>query len=68
MTLTDVFALPQRGVSLAQRLRTMSSLARQRRALGALDDRLLDDVGLTAEEARTEAARAPWDAPAHWQR
>ncbi|MGJ8570743.1 MAG: DUF1127 domain-containing protein [Hoeflea sp.] len=30
---------------------------RQRRHLGALDDRLLDDIGVTARHARQEASR-----------
>jgi uncharacterized protein YjiS (DUF1127 family) len=33
---------------------------RQRRALGALDDRLLRDVGLTRAEARRECAKPFW--------
>jgi len=43
------------------------ALQRQRRALRALDRRLLRDVGLTPGQARTEAARPFWDAPAHWR-
>lgn len=34
--------------------------SRQRRALGALDDRLLRDIGLTPSEARSEAAKPFW--------
>ena len=41
-------------------------LARQRRALTHLDDAALRDVGISREEAETEAARPFWDAPAHW--
>jgi uncharacterized protein YjiS (DUF1127 family) len=33
---------------------------RQRRALAELDDRLLDDVGLSREQARCEAAKPFW--------
>ena len=43
--------------------RACAEAARQRRALAALDDRLLDDVGLTREESEREAARPPWDLP-----
>lgn len=32
----------------------------QRQALAALDDRLLDDVGLSLEQARREAAKPFW--------
>lgn len=41
-------------------------LYRQRRALAALDDTQLLDLGLTREEALSEANRAIWDAPHHW--
>jgi uncharacterized protein YjiS (DUF1127 family) len=33
---------------------------RQREALKRLDDRLLDDVGLSREQARREAAKPFW--------
>lgn len=34
--------------------------ARQRRALRHLDDRLLDDIGLTREQAQKEASKPFW--------
>ena len=34
---------------------------RQRQALAALDDRLLDDIGLTREQARKEAHKRFWE-------
>jgi len=37
------------------------ALWRQRRALAALDDRLLDDVGLTREQAQAEARKGFWE-------
>ena len=40
---------------------------RQRRALEALDDRALEDIGVTRAEAETEAARRFWDAPESWR-
>lgn len=43
-------------------------LMRQRAALARLDDDALEDIGLTAEDARSEAARPVWDVPAHWRR
>jgi len=33
---------------------------RQRRALAMLDEHLLRDIGVTREQARAEARRAPW--------
>jgi uncharacterized protein YjiS (DUF1127 family) len=49
------------------RLRRAAALTRQRRALAALDDALLRDIGLTRCEALGEAARPFWDAPRHWR-
>lgn len=53
---------------LLRRLVAALALVRSRRALGRLDGHLLRDVGLTAEEARLEAARGAWDAPDRWLR
>jgi uncharacterized protein YjiS (DUF1127 family) len=44
------------------------ALRRQRRALAEMDDRQLQDLGLTRAEALQEANRPLWDAPAHWYR
>ena len=44
------------------------SLYRQRRALATMDNRQLQDLGLTRAEALQEARRPVWDAPAHWYR
>lgn len=44
-----------------------AAIARQRHALSQLDDHLLQDIGLTQTEAKSEADRAPWDVPAHWR-
>lgn len=47
-------------------------LRRELAAMRDLEDRLLDDIGLTrglAEEMAESAERLPkWDAPAHWRR
>ncbi|KPQ08201.1 MAG: putative conserved small protein [Rhodobacteraceae bacterium HLUCCA12] len=48
-------------------LRRADALARQRRALAALDDTLLRDIGLTRGQALFEAERPIWDAPRHWR-
>jgi uncharacterized protein YjiS (DUF1127 family) len=42
------------------RLCRMAKRRRQRRALGELDERLLRDVGIAAEDARTEADKPFW--------
>ena len=44
------------------------ALARQRRQLKSLDARALNDMGLSADDARREATRPAWDVPAHWRR
>jgi len=37
-----------------------SARSRQRRALSHLDDRLLDDIGVTRQQATAEVAKPPW--------
>lgn len=54
--------------SLIARLRLALTLRRHRRALGRLEPRLLNDIGLTEAEARIEAGRSLWDVPNHWLR
>ncbi len=43
-------------------------LYRQRRALAAMDETQLLDLGLTRDDAIREANRAIWDAPQNWYR
>ena len=43
------------------RLLDWQELARQRRALAALDDHMLKDIGLSRADARQEAERPFWD-------
>jgi len=40
---------------------------RQRRVLQHLDDRALEDIGITRAQAEAEARRRPWDAPETWR-
>lgn len=44
-------------------LARMIEVQRQRTALAALDVSQLQDLGLTEQEARQEAARSMWDLP-----
>lgn len=44
----------------------LAGIARQRRALAHLEDHILNDIGVSREQARAEAARPFWDAPANW--
>ena len=51
----------------AASLRHLYSVWRSRRALAALDEAALKDVGLTRDEAQREATRPFWDAPNTWR-
>lgn len=55
---------------LGPTLRALGALVRlwldlwsERQSLERLDDRMLADIGVSREEARQEASRAPWDRP-----
>ena len=48
------------------RIRDAAALARSRRELAMLDDRLCDDIGITQMEARREAARPVRDELSPW--
>lgn len=56
-----------RPAGFVRGLLRMLALHRQRARLGQLDDRMLRDIGLTRHQACREAARPPWDVPAHWR-
>lgn len=47
-------------------LLTYLQLARQRRELAQMDDAKLNDLGLTRDDALTEARRPIWDVPSNW--
>ena len=51
----------------AASLRHLYNVWRSRRALAALDEAALKDVGLTRDEAQREATRPFWDAPNTWR-
>jgi uncharacterized protein YjiS (DUF1127 family) len=53
--------------SLLSRLRAALSLHHSRQHLLDLDPHMLRDIGLTAAQARNEALRPVWDAPAIWR-
>ena len=62
------FTAPARRPGAISRLRAMHAAWRSRAALARLEPHLLDDIGVTPAEARTEAARPVWDVPAKWLR
>ncbi len=49
-------------------LLTLLSIHRERKALSELDDHLLNDIGLTRNDAERETKRPVWDAPERWFR
>jgi uncharacterized protein YjiS (DUF1127 family) len=67
MTALSRFAL-FRHASPGRALLRALDMQRSRRSLGALDDRMLRDIGLTRDEARAEADRAAWDVHPTWRR
>ena len=59
---------PRHRAPSLPRLSALLALHRQRRALSRMDAARLDDLGLSAEEARREPGKPIWDIPAHWRR
>lgn len=55
-----------RGAGPLERLGVMLAVWRQRRILSDLPRERLTDLGISAAEAETEAARPLWDVPDHW--
>jgi uncharacterized protein YjiS (DUF1127 family) len=51
---------------LRLRIADAAALARSRRELAEMDDRLCDDIGVTRLEAKREAARQPLDELSPW--
>lgn len=49
-------------------LLTMLSVWRSRRALAQLDRHALDDIGISAKRAQSEARKPIWDVPATWRK
>jgi len=61
--------MPLRGAPrrLLARLSAALDVRRQRAALAALPEAMLADIGLTRDEALSEAQRPLWDVPACWR-
>ena len=58
----------QKKKSLSTIIRRAVSLKRQRHQLARLDNRALQDIGISRSEADAEARRFVWDAPEFWQK
>ena len=56
---------PVRGLS---RLFAVLALRRSRQSLATLDDHMLRDIGVSREQAQSEADRAAWDVSPTWRR
>jgi len=72
--MTNIASQAIRGFAKSgQRPLTLSFLGRllqlrqQRIALGQLDANRLADLGISAKDAATEAAKPMWNVPCHWQ-
>ena len=65
MSRSSAIAL-SRPFSLIGATFSLLALSRSRQALGDLDARALEDIGISAADARREAARPVWDVPTSW--
>ncbi|MGR3323299.1 MAG: DUF1127 domain-containing protein [Pseudooceanicola sp.] len=57
-----------RPASLIARVFSLLGLHASRQSLARLDDKLLEDIGITREQALKEARRPVWDVPTGWRR
>lgn len=47
-------------------LMTAMDVWRSRQQLNSLEPHMLEDIGIAAKNAKSEASRPIWDVPAHW--
>lgn len=66
-TLAATLSLFRRPLSPLRYLTRLIALRRARRDLERLDPHLLDDIGISPDRARAEAARPIWDVPPTWR-
>ncbi|RVT86593.1 DUF1127 domain-containing protein [Rhodobacteraceae bacterium CCMM004] len=59
---------PRSRMSLLARILGLADLQRSRARLATLDDHILNDIGLTRDDAEAEARRPLWDPPVGWRR
>ena len=48
------------------RIGAFFALNKQRRDLAALDQHVLNDIGVNHHQAQAESQKMPWDVPYHW--
>lgn len=58
--------IKMRRPGLLARLASLRGLWRQRTRLAELEPHMLEDIGVSEAQARKEAGRPVWDAPANW--
>ena len=64
---THAFPASTKPETLWSMLLDMISVSRQRRQLGKLDQRLLEDIGVSAGSAQRETGCAFWDVHDTWR-
>jgi len=52
--------------SVMSSIRQVFAVAHQRRQLRALDEHLLEDIGISRAQALEEGRQTAWSAPIHW--
>jgi len=69
ISIPSAFFRPSSVTRPRTRLSLLNLLAlwRSRRALGALCENQLQDIGISRSQARAEAAKPIWDAPSSWR-
>ena len=67
VTLTHAHPRSARRTGFFATVRLAYDAWRSRRALAALEDTALRDIGLTRDEAQAEANRPIWDVPSNWR-
>ena len=63
-----IYASQPRWAGVWTWLQAAVAIRRSRNDLRSLDAHLLEDVGVSASEAKKEAKRPVWDVPGHWIR
>ena len=61
------YAASGRPASLIARAFGLLGLYNSRQSLARLDPSLLDDIGVTPEQAMRESRRKIWDVPSNWR-
>lgn len=66
-SIARIIALPLSLSAILDYVATIRATRRQRQALASLDAAALDDIGITEDQAKTEASRPIWDVTPSWR-